>query len=194
MIEQTFNDVYDEGLASGAITNDVHPGFKEDYLILVCLLRAHQPKRFMELGTNVGRGTKIIKNALGPGSEVFSLDLPTELCHLSLQHPVSPNLPDGVGALCNLPFTQLRGDSMTFDYSPYYPLDGWYIDGEHSEENVFCDATKALNSGARIIIFHDCDGVPVLNGILGAKETHSNGEKYEFFRVLPTRIGYLLLK
>lgn len=194
MIEQTFQDIYSESLAVDAIINNAHPGFREDYLTLHCLLRKYQPKRFMEIGSSEGLGTMIIKNALGEDSVVYSLELPTELCHPTLQIPRKGPGSDSAGYMCTLPYIQLRGDSMTYDYTQHYPLDGWWVDGDHSFESVFHDANQALNSGARLIVFHDCDGEPVLRGILEAKKSNPNGEKYEFCRVVGTRIGYLLLK
>src|SRR3972149_5309293 len=124
MITQTFKDIYTEELAQGAILNEEFTGFKEDYLVLHCLLRKHRKvlNTFLEIGTNMGTGTRIIKNAI-PHANVFSLDLPTELAHTSLQHPISEGKGDNVGSKCDLPFTQLRGDSMTFNYKVVYPID-----------------------------------------------------------------------
>ena len=66
---QVYDDIYSEELAQGAIINDRHPGFKEDYLMLVCLLKKHNIKSCFEVGTHSGWGTMIIKNALGEDSE-----------------------------------------------------------------------------------------------------------------------------
>src|SRR5688572_17829731 len=101
MIQQTFNDIYSEELAKGAIINDRHTGHREDYLILHCLLRKYKPKCFCELGTNTGFGTKIIKNALGKDSEVYTIDLPAEKANLTNQHPISEGKGDCVGYECD---------------------------------------------------------------------------------------------
>lgn len=178
-------------LEQGAIYNDEHPGFHMDYLVLHCLLKTHKPQRFFEVGTNMGTGTKIIKNALGGSSEVFSLDLPTELAHVSLQHPISEGKGDSVGHKCDLPFTQLRGDSMKFDYKSAYPIDGWFIDGEHDYEHPNHEAKEAIKSGANIIIFHDADIKEVYDAIVDAFE---GNEDYELVRVVDTRIAYAVKK
>lgn len=180
-------DIVTPELEQGAIHNNEHPGFHEDYLLLHCLLKIVKPKRFLEIGTNMGVGTNIIKNALGPDSEVFSLDLPKELCHQSLQHPIMEGKGDNVGVKCTLPFIQLRGDSLTFDYLKLYPINGWFIDGEHVYQNVFIESTAAFNSNAEIIIWHDTDIPEVYRAIIDA---HNNSEKYILYRVQYTRISY----
>lgn len=190
MKKQEFVDLYDQDQASDAIINDEYTGFKQDYLILHLLLRKFKPKSVFEIGTNMGTGTKIIKNAVGPNAEVYSLDLPTELAHISLQHPINEGKGDSVGHKCDLPFTQLRGDSMKFDYSAY-PCEAYYVDGEHTFKAVSHETKEILKLNPKIIIFHDTDMPEVLDGILHSSE---DNKKYDFYRVTDTRIGYLLRK
>lgn len=186
---QTFNGIYDEKLAEGAIINDRMEGFREDYLVLHCLLRKYNIKSCFEVGTHVGFGTKIIKNALGENSEVYSLDLPDEKADVSLQHPLSEGKP-GVGVECDLPVTFLRGDSRFFDYGKYR-CEGYYIDGEHEFENVRVEVSEIIKQFPKIIILHDVDMPPVYHGVLHGM---SGSDNYEFYRVVDTRIGYLLKK
>lgn len=189
MIEQTFKDVYDEELAKGAIINDRHPGFKNDYLALHILLRKYKIRSCFECGTYVGWGTEIIKNALGEDSVVYSLDLPDDEKHKSDQHPL--NNPDGkVGSECKLPFIQLRGDSTTFDYSKY-PCDAYWVDAEHSYFNVFTETSAILRNKPKLIAYHDADSENVFNGAMDAL---NGNEYYEVYRVVDTRILYFLKK
>jgi hypothetical protein len=187
MTTQTFTDIFTKELAVDAILNDEFPGFKEDYLILHCLLKIHQPKSVFECGTNMGRGTEIICNAV-PTADVYSLDLPTELAHISLQHPISEGKGDKVGSLCKRPFTQLRGDSMTFDYSKH-PCDAYWIDAEHTEAAVKHETKQAVKCKAKLIVWHDSDMPEVMAGILAGI-----GKGYEVYRVTDTRIAYALKK
>lgn len=187
MITQTFKDIYTDELAEGAILNTEYHGFREDYLILHCLLRKYQPKSVFEIGTNLGRGTKIIKNAL-PDSDVYTLDLPTELAHISLQHPISEGKGDRVGHKCDLPFTQLRGDSMKFDYSKY-PCEAYFCDGEHDFEHPFHETTEIIKLNPKLIVWHDSDITEVWDAI-----TKAITKDYELFRVTDTRIAYALRK
>lgn len=193
MVEQKYADIVTPELLAGAIENNEYHGFREDYHVLHCLLKIHKPKTFLEVGTNMGRGTKIIKNALGPESEVYSLDLPTELAHVSLQHPINEGHGDRVGHLCDLPFTQLRGDSMKFDFSQY-PCEGYYIDGEHTTNAVRHETSEILKLNPNIVIFHDSDMPEVMQGILEGTELSKKKSKYELRRVVDTRIAYLLKK
>lgn len=166
----------------GAATNDEFPGFREDYLVLHCLLRWCQPKRVMEVGTQWGTGTNIIKNAV-PDAEVFSLDLPDELAHLSTYFI------QDVGAKCRRPYIQLRGDSRTFDFSPYRPLDAWFIDGEHSYHHVCRESQEAYATDAKLVVWHDCDIPEVWRAVLDSRK-----DEYDLYRVQGTRIGYAVRK
>jgi hypothetical protein len=187
MINQTFADIYSPDIAFGAIINDEFPGFKEDYLLLHCLMKMYAPKSVFEIGTNMGRGTEIICNAL-PNAKVYSLDLPTELAHVSLQHPISEGKGDKVGSLCKKPFTQLRGDSRAFAFSEY-PCEAYFIDGEHTEEAVTIETKQAVKCKAKLIIWHDANMPEVMAGIVAGI-----GKGYELYRVEDTRIAYAILK
>lgn len=185
MTNQTFKDVFSEREAKDAVINDEYQGFREDYLVLHCLLRKYKPASVFEIGTNMGTGTKIIKNAL-PLADVFSLDLPTELAHISLQHPINEGKGDSVGHRCDLPFTQLRGDSMTFDFSKY-PCEAYYIDGEHDYEHPYHETKEILKLNPSLVIYHDSDMPTVNKAIVDAFKDRND---YQLFRVTDTRIAY----
>lgn len=193
MIEQKYADIVTPELLEGAIENNEFTGFREDYHVLHCLLRKYSPKSFLEIGCNMGRGTKIIKNALGPESDVYSLDLPTELAHISLQHPINEGHGDRVGHLCDLPFTLLRGDSMEFNFAEY-PCEGYYIDGEHTTNAVRHETKEILKLNPNLVIYHDSDMPVVMQGILEGLELSKKKSKYELWRVVDTRIAYLVKK
>lgn len=189
MVEQKYADIVTPELLVGAIENNEYHGFREDYHVLHCLLRGYRPASFLEVGTNMGRGTKIIKNVLGPESDVYSLDLPTELAHVSLQHPINEGHGDRVGHLCDLPFTQLRGDSMEFDFAQY-PCDGYFVDGEHDFNHPYRETSEIVKNRPTIIIWHDSDIEVVYNAIVSAMK----GKPYDIFRVIDTRIAYAVRK
>jgi predicted O-methyltransferase YrrM len=190
MIEKTFKQEMDIELCKDAILNNDFKGFKEDYLILHTLIRKHKPVSILEIGTNMGTGTKIIKNAIGAG-QVFSLDLPTEMAHKSLQHPINEGKGDKVGSRCNLPFTQLRGDSMTFDFSKN-PCEAYFIDGEHDYAHPMHETMEVLKNNPKLVIYHDSDIDVVYKGIMDGFWKSPNGNKYTLTRVTGTRIAYAL--
>lgn len=189
MIHQNFADICTDEPAEGAIINNEFEGFREDYLVLHCLIKKYGIKSFFEIGTNFGTGTKIIKNAVGDDGVVFSLDLPTELIHHTLQ-PSADKKTDKVGSNCNLPFVQLRGDSMTFDFSKY-PCNGYFIDGEHDYEHVRKELTDILKLVPRIVIFHDLH-VPEVERAITDVVNGWLGEFYDLYRVDGTRIAYVV--
>ncbi len=191
MKNQKYKDIYSEGLAKDAILNEEFTGFKEDYLVLHCLLKkyGYKIKRFLEIGTNMGMGTLIIKNALGD-RQVLTLDLPENMAEKSRQHPISEGKMDPVGHLCYLDYEQILCDSTTFDYTTIYPIDGAYIDGEHVYENVIIEAKAMIQAECQIVIFHDSDVPQVFRGI----EDAFKGTDYTLYRVTDTRIAYALRK
>lgn len=195
MIEQKYKDIVTPEILEGAIENNEFHGFLQDYHVLHCLLKIYKPKTLCEIGTNLGRGTMIIKNALGNDSTVYTLDLPTELAHISLQHPINEGHGDKVGSLCTLPFIQLRGDSMKFDFSKY-TCEGAYIDGQHDTEHARHETIQVLQWNPKIVIYHDTDLPEVMQGILEALEIdeHGNSNHYKLVRVVDTRISYLIRK
>lgn len=189
MKQITSKEIITPELSQDAILNEEHTGFKEDYLVLHCLMRKCMPATVLEVGTNMGTGTKIIKNAVKDG-KVFSLDLPTELIHLSMQHPVNEGKGDNVGRNCDLPFSQLRSDSLTFDYSSC-PCEAYYIDGEHDYEHPHHESKGAISQNPKMIVWHDSDIPEVYKAIVDAFEGNDN---YDLFRVTDTRIAYAIRK
>jgi hypothetical protein len=194
MIQQTYADICTPELLAGAIENNEYHGFREDYHVLWCLLKKYNPASVFEIGTNMGTGTNIICHAL-PQAKVYSLDLPTELAHVSLQHPISEGKGDAVGSKCKLPFTQLRGDSLTFDYSQY-PCEAYFIDGEHDYDHPMHETDEVLSEMPQIIIWHDSDIINVWEAIKDAVNCHNDyyGDQYDLYRVTDTRIAYAVKK
>ena len=186
-----FSDVYERDLCRDAVINAEFEGFPLDYYLVHTLMRRYKPATIFEIGTNMGTGTKILKNACMDAA-VFTLDLPTELAHQSLQSPLSEGKGDKVGRNCNLPFVQLRGDSMTFDYSKY-PCEAYFIDGEHDYYHPYHETKEALKQNPKLIVWHDADIDAVRRAIIDA--TNLVIEKdYDLFFVTDTRIAYALKK
>jgi hypothetical protein len=185
MITKQFNDFEISPLA---IRNREFEGFENDYLILDSLLRMYNPKSVFEIGTNFGTGTNIICNAV-PNAKVYTLDLPFGYGDA----PLYLGQIDFTGSKCKRPNTQLRGDSTTFDYS-LYPCEFYYIDAEHTFENVFKETSSVLMLNPKVIAFHDTDIPEVMNAIEMACAAFLDMDKYDLIKVVDTRISYLILK
>lgn len=192
MNKLTFLSIYEDSLAEGAYIHDVYPGFKEDYLILHCLLRIHQPKSVFEVGSNVGSGLLVMRAAL-PDAKLFSLDLDYEtMMHNSKQYPIGDNGEDRVGSAArHIKYTQLRGDSLKFDYYKY-PCEAYYIDGEHDFEHPYSEGCAILDLNPKLVVFHDADMDPVAEAIAALEKKFAR--RYDFFRVTDTRIAFAVKK
>lgn len=193
MIKIKFEDIYDVSLAKDAIINDGYFGFKEDYLVLHCLLRKYNPNSILEIGTHRGIGVNIICNAI-PKSSVYSLDLPYDKKNYSEQYPSTTineekveEERDLIGYLAKYPYTQLRGDSLSFDFSKY-PCEAYWIDAEHDYIHPFHETTEVLKNHPLLIIWHDSDMEPVYKAIVDSME----GKPYTLYRVEDTRITYAI--
>ena len=188
---QTYNEIVTPELLVGTLDHNPHTGFLEDYRVLSCLLKIHQPKSMFEVGTNVGGGIRVMKTAL-PSLEIFSLDLDYATMKLnSKQYPIGANGEDRVGSNAKVKYTQLRGDSMKFNYSQY-PCESYFIDGEHDELHATYESLAVFKLKPKLIVWHDSDMPPVMAGIQAAFKKHS--EKYDLYRVTDTRIAYAVRK
>lgn len=195
--------IKDNSLMEGVIENREYHGFLQDYKVLHYLIRRFKPKTFFEIGTHLGTGTKIIKNALGDNTTLYSLDLPADEGHKSKQYLNGQK----TGVRCDLPYTQLFGDSLLFDFSKIENIEGFYIDAEHDFEHVYVETSKALSHNPKIIVYHDSDMIEVFDGILKASKEHNKTvdikrgnvnhkfiteREYYLYRVQGTRIAFLV--
>lgn len=187
-----FNDEFlNPQNVSNCILRDDFPGFKEDYITIHLLIKKYKPFNIIEIGTNSGIGTNIICNAMS-GNPVFSIDLPKEYDMSIIYNAKNPEdgRPKNVGECCKLPYTQLWGNSKDFDFSKYYPIDAWFIDGKHNYEYVINDTNIAMNANSRLIMWHDVQISEVEKGIIDS----INLDIYNLFYVQNTRIAFAVKK
>ena len=195
MIKIDYEDIVTSTYMADAIIRDDFPGFKEDYLVVHCLLKKYKPNRLVEIGTSTGVGTNIICNAVGlsrflfwknKGIKVYSIDVPPGTDQSILYPDAEDGHPERAGAKCKYPYVQLYGNSVDFDFSPYYPIDAWFIDGKHNYEYAMKDTAQALLSGPFLLMWHDVQieevGKAVIDVMDGKKE-------FELFRVGDTRVA-----
>ncbi len=164
-------------LSKGAIIRQ-EPGFEQDFLVLHCLVRQAQPRNLFEVGTCEGYGTLIMANAC-PSCSILSLELPPDSAPYFISRA-------RIGHRCNRPFTQIFGDSTTYNYAKHFPIDAWFIDGAHDYEHVKHESREAVRGGATLIVYHDTDIPEVLQGVIDGLE----GTEYKIYRVTDTRVSY----
>jgi len=74
----------------------------------------------------------------------------------------------------HLVFTQLWGDSLSFDFAALGTVDVWWIDGAHDYAHCHRETTAAVRAGASLILYHDAaafadaEGASVLRAALDA--------------------------
>ena len=179
----------------GAIVRDDFPGFREDYLAIHCLIREYRPRRIVEIGTSTGSGTNVLCRAMrirrfwyNGGRRVLSIDVPpgTDSSIIYPGDEPEDGHPAEAGSECRFPYDQLFGDSGTFDFSPYYPIDAWFIDGKHSYDYVVRDSEQALRSRPHLVIWHDLQ----IDGVHRAiRDVMASRPEFDVYRIGDTRVG-----
>jgi hypothetical protein len=145
--------------------NGIFPQKEADFPILelVAMLR---PERVFEIGTSTGRRTALMAMNTSESAKIYTLDLPpdAELPEHASDLHIIQNSKTHVGEhfrtskWMGSKITQLFGDSMTFDYSPYHgAIDLVMVDGSHTYEFAASDSFNAFamirENG--VILWHD---------------------------------------
>ena len=160
-----YNEIVKEDLIQNAIINTEFIGFKEDYLVIHCLLSEWKPKKIFEIGTCTGAGCMIMHNA-SPESKIITLDIVK------------------CGPMCPPIVEKIVCDSLIYDYSKHYPIDCWFIDGHHVYENAYKETSEAIKSSAKYIIYHDADIEGVYNGIMDSFKDSNTSDNYDLYQVV----------
>ncbi len=167
------------GLSANAIIR-AEAGFEKDFLVLHCLMKKHNPKKIFEIGTCEGYGTLIMANACRTSS-IISIDLPPNTPPYYLDKKT-------IGNKCYLPYQQIFGDSLTYNYEQHFPIDAWFIDGAHDYYHVKYETEQAIKSGAQLIVYHDTDIPEVLQAVVDSLED----SEYTVYRVTDTRVSFAI--
>lgn len=188
-----YKQVVTPALKKGAVIRKGFPGFREDYLAIHCLLRKYQISSVMEIGTSSGLGTRVICNALGLHKFYFWRNFGKKVVSIDVVPGTNPKIiyPDGedghpqvAGELCDLPYTQLFGNSTKYDFSAVYPLQAWFIDGKHDYTYAKKDTLQALKSQPKLIIWHDKQ----IKGVKEAIVEVMSKQSYDVFNLDNTRL------
>jgi hypothetical protein len=167
-----YNEIVTPEKMEGAFINQEFIGFPEDYSVIHCLLKEWDPKNIFEVGTNAGNGCRVMRNVC-PNAKIVSLDI----------------VP-GVGHHCPADIVKVVGDSLTYNYTEHYPIDCWFIDGEHVYNNAYVETTKALESEAKYIIYHDADIKDIYNAIVDSFTHNGKIEDYDLYQVVNPPVPY----
>ena len=139
--------------------------------VLAALVAHHKPKAIFEIGTYTGFSTLHLAKNSPPEAVIYTLDLPQNKDNIVLKNDLNEAHRDIKNINLNErryfhtdssknKIVELYGDSLTFDFSPYYgKMDFIFIDANHSYSYVESDSQNALNmlSSHGIIVWHDYD-------------------------------------
>jgi len=172
---------------SGGISGD-------EALFIAALVQKMQPMRILEIGTFLGRTTRLL--VANSGCMVHTLDLGEDKTTKLPASNLALINKNRVGeAVKGSPFIEQHlGDSATYDFKKIGFADLFFIDGSHTYEYVKNDTEKcmaiALKKPKSIFLWHDvgpgCPGVQRYIWKLRKKG-------YDIKRIKNTSLGYLKL-
>lgn len=146
-----------------------------EMLCTIAIVRAVQPHVIFEFGTFRGRTTCLFARHAPVDAEIVTLDLPPgqveqlaiRPSRSDLQYINKPLIGGAIDPLVRQGrITQLLGDSMTYDFSPYHRrCDLIFVDAAHSYPFVRSDTANSMvmRRPNGVILWHDykpgCPGV-----------------------------------
>ena len=105
---------------------------------LAYIMRVLRPQLIFEIGTFVGRTTRLLALNAPPTTQILTLDLHPE----EVKHKIGEAFH---GTPESEHITQLHGNSQTFNFSPWYnKCDFVWVDACHDYEYVVSDSQNAL--------------------------------------------------
>lgn len=136
--------------------------------LLIAVAQAVSARRIFEFGTFLGTTTFNLALNLPTNGRVFTLDLDSDSAQELNQHPADAPLTnthlashlDFEGSRVAERITQLRGNSIEFDFSPWAgSIDLVFVDGGHDLETVTADTQAAFrlvaNHRPSCVLWHD---------------------------------------
>ena len=133
--------------------------------VLAALVRARQPRRIFEIGTFDGRSALAMAANMPADGRLFTLNLPPDYTKRRAESGPDELLSAKVesghrwrGTPEEARIEQIFGNSLTFDFRPFGPIQLAFIDGGHAKDIVSSDTDKIkeiIDSKDGIILFHD---------------------------------------
>ncbi|MCI0448531.1 MAG: class I SAM-dependent methyltransferase [Chlorobi bacterium] len=142
-----------------AVVSDFSDGISpiNDYYFLCRIAKVLKTKTYFEIGTWLGLSARNIADAMGAGTQIFSLDIPFDHPEIEIFKIPKEIFGHYSKDYPNVHF--LKSDSKEFDFSKYYgTADFVFIDGNHSAEYVESDSRnglKLLKNDDSVIAWHD---------------------------------------
>lgn len=199
--EKNFYNLFPEAINSQAVVKIIaEPATggttTDDLFFLSLMVKTLKPKIIFEIGTFDGvSAVHFALNSSDPKTLIYTLDLPptNEIKFSELEWDFLKERRPGyfIERYQTTAVRQLFGNSMNFDFSPYYgQVDLMFIDGNHNAEYVRHDTAEALKMvrPGGVIVWHDFYGMP---GEDVSDVIVQFARKYPIFRIKNTCLAVL---
>lgn len=167
-----------------AIETRLHNCSLFELCVLSAIVAARKPTRIFEIGTYDGRSALAMAANMPMGGKLYTLNLPSDYTQGKTEagpdELLSAKVESGYrwsGTPEGSRIEQLFGNSMTFDFKPFGPVQLAFIDGGHAKEIVLNDVEKInaiIDRKDGVILFHDATRYGVRPAL---EELSRRGEK-----------------
>jgi predicted O-methyltransferase YrrM len=182
----------------------------DELAIINGIVLKEKPKKIFEIGTFDGKSTLNIAYHLEDDGQIYTLDLPEKefnkivelghLDHLRTGITVRAEKIMKTELKCKNRIKRLYGDSLTFDFKPFYnSIDFVFVDGDHNYNYAFNDseiALKLIGLKGGVILWHDYrNNVGVVSAIESTLKIHPDlniyhieGTSLAYCKILPSDV------
>lgn len=167
-----------------AIETKMHNCSLFELCVLSAIVAARKPRRILEIGTYDGRSALAMAANMPADGKLYTLNLPPDYTQGKTEAGPDEMLSAKVESgyrWRNTPeetrIEQIFGNSLTFDFTPFGPVQLAFIDGGHTREIVLNDTSRIMEIIDRtdgVILFHDATRYGVRPAL---EELSRRGEK-----------------
>ena len=139
-----------------SLDNSIKPS---EQLLIALLVDKYNPDVIVETGTNIGVATSVLAMFSKSDCKVYTIDIPGEV---SPENLLGDDDNWGIvfkDASFENKIRKIAKNTHTIKNGELPAAEFWFLDSDHSLPTVIKETELALNSGAKVILYHDANEV-----------------------------------